>query len=123
MLETPTLSPSQAREFFTRKVSFTTGPVEVSHLIDESENVNIIDVREPEDFKKGHVPGALNLPKVQWETESCLRKDAVNILYCYTQTCHLAAQAAARFAGDGFQVMEMEGGFEAWQHNELPVEK
>lgn len=122
MLET-VASPAEAKEFFSNKVAFTTGPVEVHHQIDEGENINIIDVRESEDFKKGHVPGALNLPKPQWDTLSCLRKDAVNVLYCYTQTCHLAAKAAVQFADAGYQVMEMDGGFEAWKENDLPIEK
>jgi rhodanese-related sulfurtransferase len=82
-----------------------------------------VDVREAEDFKKGHVPGALNLPKTEWESMSCLRKDSMNIIYCYTQQCHLAAKAALQFAEAGYQVMEMDGGFEAWKDNDLPIEK
>ena len=123
MLETPTFAASEAREFFAKKLAFTTGPVEVQHLSDEGENINIVDVREAEDFKKGHVPGALNLPKTEWESMSCLRKDSMNIIYCYTQQCHLAAKAALHFAEAGYQVMEMDGGFEAWKDNDLPIEK
>jgi len=51
-----------------------------------------------------------------------LRKDALNVLYCYTQQCHLAATAAVEFAGNGYSVMEMDGGFEAWKENDLEVE-
>jgi hypothetical protein len=35
----------------------------------------------------------------------------------------LAANAALDFAGRGFSVMEMHGGFEAWTKNELEVEE
>ena len=52
-----------------------------------------------------------------------LKKDKINVFYCYTQQCHLAATAALEFASRGFSVMEMEGGFEAWRDNELEVEK
>jgi len=123
MTETMTYDVAEAREFFGHKIAFTTGPVEVSHQIEEGENINIVDVREPEDYRKGHVPGALNLPKDQWDSFAALRKDAVNIVYCYTITCHLAAQAAYRFASEGYQVMEMDGGFEAWKENGLKIEK
>ncbi len=123
MIATTTYDATEAREFFARKLAFTTGPVEVSHQIEEAEAINIIDVREEEDYRKGHLPGALNLPKTQWDTMSCLRKDMVNILYCYSPTCHLAAQAGERFAGEGFQVMEMDGGFEVWKEKKLPIEK
>jgi len=37
--------------------------------------------------------------------------------------CHLAAAAAVQFAGQGYPVMEMDGGMRAWRDHELPVEK
>jgi rhodanese-related sulfurtransferase len=37
--------------------------------------------------------------------------------------CHLAATAAVQFAEHGFSIMEMDGGFAAWQDNDLKVEK
>lgn len=124
-MKTETLNPDPAvaRQFFADKVAFTTGPVEVSHKIGEGEQINLIDVRAAEDFRKEHVPGARNLPRDQWADTSALRRDGVNILYCYSQTCHLAANAAVKFAEKGFPVMEMDGGFAAWKENDLPVEK
>lgn len=112
-----------AMEYFAKKVAFSTGPVEVSHMIEKGEDFALIDVREPEDYAKGHLPGAVNLPEPRWITAEGLRPDALNILYCYSQTCHLAARAAKELAGQGFQVMEMDGGFEAWEDKDLPVEK
>jgi rhodanese-related sulfurtransferase len=114
--------PQKAREYFADKMAFTTGPVELARNLKGGANVVVVDVREAEDFKKGHVPGAINLPHDQWETCEGLRRDAVNVLYCYTQACHLAATAALEFAGKGYPVMEMEGGFEAWKENELEIE-
>lgn len=115
--------PGLARMFFKDKMTYTTGPVEVSHQIEEGDEINIIDVRAPEDFAKGHLPGARNLPQEQWANISLLREDGVNVLYCYSPTCHLAAKAAVEFAGKGFPVMEMDGGYEAWEKKNLPVEK
>ncbi len=85
--------------------------------------LSIVDVREAEDFAKAHMPGAINLPRTSWDNPEGLQKDAMNIVYCYTQQCHLAANACVNFAGQGYQVMEMDGGFEAWQDNELDTEK
>ena len=115
--------PQQAEQYFANKNRFTTGPVEVSHKIESGENIVVIDVRAEEDYRKGHVPGAVNLPEDQWQTLQGLCKDVPNILYCYSQTCHLASQAAQLFARQSYPVMEMEGGFEAWNANELEVEK
>lgn len=116
------VDPVRAKAFFQDKLDFTTGPVEVSRMIKEGETINIIDVREAEDFEKGHIPGAINLPHDKWESLNGLAKDRLNILYCYTQQCHLAAKAAVLFADRGFSVMEMDGGFEAWRENDLEID-
>jgi len=115
--------PARARAFFEQKVAFTTGPVETDHAIKAHENIVIVDVREAEDFEKAHVPGAINLPRGSWENPEGMQKNRTNIVYCYTQQCHLAAHACVTFAKQGFPVMEMDGGFEAWQEHELETEK
>ncbi len=114
--------PAKAKEFFLDKITFTTGPVELSRELERNDIV-VVDVRAEEDYQKGHIPGAINLPKERWHTLEGLSKDKLNIIYCYTHVCHLGATAAAEFAGKGYSVMEMDGGFEAWKENELKVEK
>ncbi|MFZ5802351.1 MAG: rhodanese-like domain-containing protein [Candidatus Omnitrophota bacterium] len=114
----------RAAEFFESKCEFTTGPVEVSCMIQERHpDLSVIDVREHKDYAQGHIPGAINLPRDQWDRCEGLSKDKTQILYCYSQNCHLAAKGAEYFSRLGFPVMEMEGGFEAWQEKGLPVEK
>ncbi|WP_133127271.1 rhodanese-like domain-containing protein [Legionella nagasakiensis] len=116
----------KAEEYFAAKMEFTTGPVELDHTLKKNKDkVNIIDVRLSEDYKKGHIPGAVNLPKHQWDdtSASILRKDQVNVLYCYTQVCHLAANAALKFAKQGYPVMELEGGFKTWKEHNLDIEQ
>src|ERR1044071_8560617 len=114
--------PAKAQAFFEQKVAFTTGAVELSHAIEGHENIVIVDVREAEDYAKAHVPGAINVPKGSWENPDGLQKNKTNIVYCYTQQCHLAANACVTFAGQGYPVMEMDGGFEAWEQNDLETE-
>lgn len=115
--------PAKAKEFFLKKITFTTGPVEVSHELERGADIVLVDVREAEDYQKGHPSGAINLPRERWDTLEGLRKDKLNVLCCYSQECHLAATAAVQFASEGFSVMEMDGGFEAWKDNDLPIEK
>jgi len=114
---------ARARAFFEQNAAFSTGPMEVDQAIKNHENIVIVDVRAAEDYAKGHVPGAINLPQDSWNNPEGLQKNRTNILYCYTQQCHLAAKAAAQFAGQGYPVMEMDGGFEAWRENDLETEK
>lgn len=112
---------ANAREHFAAKQSFTTGPHELLGMIDRKEDVVIVDVRFPSDFRKAHVPGAVNLPKGKWHTAAGLSKDKVNVLYCYNQTCHMAAEAALELLALGYPVVEMEGGFATWEANGYPV--
>jgi rhodanese-related sulfurtransferase len=114
---------ARAKQFFADKMAFTTGPVATNDQIEKGEDVVIIDVRESKDFKKGHVPGAINLPQEKWGTLAGLRRDTMNIIYCYSQTCHLGAHAAMQFAAKGFSVMEMDGGFESWKEQGLKIVK
>ena len=114
--------PTKAREYFEDKLAFTTGPMELEHEL-HSDEINIIDVRAAEDYEKGHVPGAKNLPQERWGTLEGLERDRLNVLYCYSQVCHLAAKAAVEFTSHGFSVMELEGGFAGWKDHDLQIEK
>ena len=107
---------------FEDKIAFTTGPVELSHML-ESGNVNVVDVRAPEDFEKGHVPGAINRPQGTWQNAEGLAREKVNVVYCYSQACHLAANACREFASKWYPVMELEGGFDAWKEHEMDIEQ
>lgn len=113
----------KAQEFFQAKVAFTTGVHELDGLVQQNQGgFAVIDVRFPGDFAKSHVPGAVNLPKGKWHTAKGLKKDGINYLYCYNQTCHLAAEAAVELAGLGYRVVEVEGGWATWETNGYSIE-
>lgn len=123
-MATPVMTndPAKAKEFFEAKMAFTTGPVELERMMKNKE-VNIVDVRAAEDYAQGHIPGAVNLPKDQWRSLKGLRKDKLNVLYCYSQVCHLAATAAVQFADQGYPIMELDGGWRWWKDEGFEVEK
>ncbi len=123
MSQTQLPDPKGAREYFERKIRYSTGSVELNQMLDSREDVVVVDVREAEDYEKGHIPHSINLPHDQWASRAGLRKDVPNVLVCYSHVCHLAAKAGYEFAGDGYPVLEMEGGFEAWKENDLQIEK
>lgn len=105
----------RARKHFEAKVAFTTGTHEVLGMIDQGrDDVVIVDVRLPRDYRAGRIPGAINLPKGRWQNAQGLSKDKLHILYCYTQTCHMAAEAAVELLRQGYRVQEMEGGYATW---------
>jgi len=116
--------PAKARAYFEQKLAFTTGPVELDRWIKTGENnLVIVDVRAAEDFAKGHIPGAVSIPKDKWENPQGLGKDKTNVVYCYSQQCHLAANGCAQFAARGYPVMELEGGFETWKEHQFDIEE
>jgi rhodanese-related sulfurtransferase len=112
----------KAKDFFAAKVAFTTGLHEVQGMVERGDDVVIVDVRLPSDYRKAHVPGAVNLPNGRWHTATGLSRDKLNILYCYSQTCHLAAEAAVELTSRGYPVLEMEGGFEGWKASGYAIE-
>jgi rhodanese-related sulfurtransferase len=117
-------SPEKAKAYFEEKLAFTTGPVELSKWIKSREdNLVVVDVREAEDYEKGHIPGAINIPRDKWQRPEGLSREKTNVVYCYTQQCHLGANACLQFAGAGYPVMELEGGFETWKEGDLDIEE
>lgn len=115
--------PAKALKFFEDKMAFTTGPIELSHAITEKLDIVVVDVRAAADFDQGHIGGAVSLPRDKWKNAAGLRKDKLNVIYCYTHVCHLGAAACVELARQGFPVMEMDGGFLSWTKNNLPIEK
>ena len=123
MASVPKPSPSVAMDYFQRKMDCSCGAVELKHWLEEKAAVRVIDVRRLEDYRNGHIPGALSLPKEKWENVQGLSKDQTNVIYCYTQTCHLAAAAALSLAKQGYSVVELEGGYDNWKNAGLPVQQ
>lgn len=116
--------PKDAADFFRKKLIFTLGPMDIDLARKKNQMTNfvLIDVRAAEDYNKEHIPGAVSLPEDLWPTLKGLSKEKLNVLYCYAQTCHLAARAALYFAEKGFPVSEMEGGFKDYKEHDLEVE-
>jgi rhodanese-related sulfurtransferase/predicted transcriptional regulator len=99
----------------------TTHPAELDLMLRRNEDIVIVDVRETEDYERGHVPGALNLPPNQWHNSERLCEDALNIVYGYSPRCQLATRASRTFGGQGYLVIEMAGGFESWKSNSFDI--
>jgi len=82
----------------------------------------VVDVREPEAFAGGHIPGAVNLPLSRFRPEALPRAEGRRlILNCAAggrSARALAACDAARAAVDG----HLAGGLGAWKAAGLPLE-
>ena len=85
----------------------------------------ILDVRTPEEFAKGHVPGAINIPHSHLPARVSEVADAADkdiVLYCATGV--RSEQAAARLRENGFtRLLHLEGDMEAWEKQKRPLAK
>lgn len=101
-------------------------PVPRSELLERARNglVTVIDVRPPEEYASGHVPGAVNIPLKDLEQRlKELPREQEIVAYCRGPHCVLAFDAVAQLRAKGFQARRMEDGFPEWREAGLPVEK
>jgi rhodanese-related sulfurtransferase/DNA-binding transcriptional ArsR family regulator len=85
--------------------------------------VCVLDVRPPEEYAAGHVPGAVNVPLKELEAhlEDLDPKQDV-VAYCRGPHCILAFEAVAKLRERGFSAHRLEEGFPEWRLAGLPVE-
>ena len=114
-----------AVKFFEEKLKYEIDPYTVRHIVDEKDaKFAIVDVRDPDSYKAGHVPGAINISGRELPKHiKKLPKNKTLILYCYHVTCFAAPRVALELAKRGYKVMEMFGGFDEYKKNGHPVER
>jgi phage shock protein E len=94
-------------------------------LAKEDAELFVLDVRTPEEFAAGHVPGAVNIPHDELpnriaEITNAKNKDVV--VYC--RTGRRAAIAEDTLAAHGFKrVMHLDGDMIKWNEEQRAVEK
>ncbi|MCO7580328.1 MULTISPECIES: rhodanese-like domain-containing protein [Pseudomonas chlororaphis group] len=76
----------------------------------------LVDVRGPEAFARGHVPGAINLPGHLLTVEQLADypRDTLFVVYCAGPHCNGANKAAVKLAALEYPVKEMIGGVTGW---------
>lgn len=87
-------------------------------------SITVLDVRPPEEYSAGHLPGAVNVPIADLEKRlSELDPDQEIVAYCRGPYCVLAFEAVARLRKKGLTARRLEEGFPEWKSAGLPVEK
>ena len=101
----------------TTKIS----PQDLKEIMDEKPGtVTVVDVRDPEEFTEGHIPGALNLPLKNFAADSgVLDKKKKIVVYC---------NSGGRSYGAYKKLMKLgykniyQAIFADWKEADLPVE-
>ena len=95
----------------------------------DSGQAQFIDARKHEDFLRGHIPYAINMPvssfTAGWPDEiRLLMKELKAVVYCDGISCDASQIVAKHLVRYGFErVLIVEHGFPGWQQEKLPVEK
>lgn len=86
--------------------------------------VVILDVRPPEEFSAGHLPGAINIPIQELEKrlkEVPKRKEV--IAYCRGPYCLMSYDAVSLLRKKGMKARRLEAGLPEWRSAGLPIER
>jgi len=85
-------------------------------------SVTLLDVRPPEEFAKGHLPGALNvtLDHLDAMLDSLAARSPI-VAYCRGPYCVLSFEAVARLRARGIEAMRLDEGYPEWKAAGFPV--
>ena len=95
----------------------------LEHMSRHPDHLYVLDVRTPQEYAEGHVPGAVNLPQEQLASRLAeVPKDKDVVIYC--RSGRRSALAADVLAANGYsRLSHLEGDMNAWIAKGRPVEK
>lgn len=95
----------------------------LEHQSSHPEHLYVLDVRTPQEYAEGHVPGAVNVPHDQLASRLAeVPKDKDMVLYC--KSGRRAGIAADLLAAAGYtRLSHLEGDMPAWIEQGRPVAK
>jgi rhodanese-related sulfurtransferase/DNA-binding transcriptional ArsR family regulator len=87
------------------------------------DDITVIDVRPAEEFKAGHIPGALSVPVPDIKRRlRDLPKGREIVAYCRGRYCVYALDAVTFLRKHGYRARRIEQGLPDWRVAGLPVE-
>ena len=101
-------------------------PVPAKELLDRARKglVTVLDVRPPEEFAAGHLPGAVNIPIHELEKRlSELPKRKEVVAYCRGPYCLMSYDAVQLLRRKGLKARRLQAGLPEWRHAGLPIER
>ncbi|MFE9771961.1 ArsR/SmtB family transcription factor [Streptomyces sp. NPDC005931] len=86
-------------------------------------DVVVLDVRPVEEYRAGHIPGALSIPMADLaERIDELPEDLEVVVYCRGEYCVLAHDAVRLLTDRGRRAVRLSDGMLEWRLSELPVD-
>lgn len=115
--QVPAANSVEAHTYFESQFQFETDCWDVhSTLALEEPGFVVLDVRGPDLYSRGHIPGAVNLPhgKIIESKMAQWPEDTLFVVYCAGPHCNGAARGAVNLAKLGRKVKLMAGGVTGW---------
>jgi rhodanese-related sulfurtransferase len=100
-------------------------PIGCAELLDRLQKgeVVVLDVRPVEEYRAGHLPGAIFVPPGEVERRlKSLPQDKEIVAYCRGRYCIWAVQAVKILRKHGFSAKRMEQGIPEWRLLGFPVD-
>ncbi len=109
---------------FESCLTFETDCWDVHDAMSKGADFVLVDVRSPELYAKGHVPGAINIPhgKIIESRMAAYPQDTLFVVYCAGPHCNGAHRGAVRLARLGRPVKLMIGGVTGWLDEAFQLE-
>ena len=110
------------RQFMAGRESLE--PVEKESLLERVREgvVTVVDVRPREEYRAGHIPGAVSVPLKELEPYlPRLPSDHQIVAYCRGPYCVLAIDAVEILRAHGFRAMRLDDGVLEWQARGLAL--
>jgi rhodanese-related sulfurtransferase len=86
-------------------------------------SVIVLDVRPEEEYRAGHIPGALSVPVDALEAAlQTLPRDREIVAYCRGPYCVFSDEAVALLGSRGFRARRLRQGLPDWRAGGFPVE-
>ena len=127
VLRVPAAEPADAAAHFGAKLRYETDVSDVyADLSAGVPSLVVVDSRDEDAWRQGHVPGAVHLPTADIPRLAASRipPDAkLVVTYCWSPACNGSTRAAYALAQLGYPVKEMIGGYQHWVRDRHPVEK
>jgi len=114
----------QDRLSHLKKTLKEVAPEDVQKMIEVKEKITLIDVRESEEYRSGHLPGAVSVPRGFLEMrieEAIVDHTAPLVMYCAGGVRSLFATETLKNMGYT-SVLSMTGGFNGWAKKGFSVE-
>lgn len=83
----------------------------------------VVDVREPHEYVKGHIEGAMNIPLAKLDEQiASLEQYKAKTLLVVCQSGSRSIPACKTLSKAGFdKVINLDGGMQSWEDTKLPV--